>query len=140
LHITQGSHIIRAKTWVYVVRNQRNIQGVRRLLLIQLSVTLLGAVGCMVFLGATAGISVMLGGVVSMVPNAYFAKRLFRYQGAQAARKIVKSFYQGEALKIAIAIALFAFIFKFCTIIPWLFFAAYITAQLMLWFTPIMFA
>ena len=87
-----------------------------------------------------SGISAFLGGCVSVLPNAYFAKKLFHYQGAKAAQKIVKSFYQGEALKIGMSIALFACVFKFCAITPWVFFATYIMAQLVFWFTPFMFA
>lgn len=121
------------------MKNQRGLQGAQRLLICQLSVTVLFAVIAMLLSSATAATSALLGGVVSMVPTAYFAIKLFRYQGARAARQIVNSFYKGEALKMILTIVLFALVFKFFNIIPLVFFATYIVAQMMFWFAPLLF-
>ena len=93
----------------------------------------------MLFSTMVAGVSAILGGLVSIVPTAYFARKLFRYQGAHAARQIINSFYKGEALKIALTIILFALVFKFFNIIPLVFFAVYIMAQMVFWFAPLIF-
>lgn len=57
--------------------------------------------------------SVFAGGLISALSNSYFAVQAFRYQGAENAEKIVRSFLKGEIGKIAIAILLFALSFGF---------------------------
>ncbi len=84
--------------------------------------------------------SALLGGLVSIVPTAYFAAKLFKYNGARAARQIVNGFYKGEALKIAMTAVLFTVVFKFFTIIPLVFLSVYITVQMVFWFAPLIFS
>lgn len=57
--------------------------------------------------------SVLAGGLISALSNGYFAVQAFRYQGAENADKVVRSFLKGEIGKIAIAIPLFALSFNF---------------------------
>ncbi len=57
--------------------------------------------------------SVLAGGLISALSNSYFAVQAFRYQGAENADKVVRSFLKGEMGKIAIAILLFALSFHF---------------------------
>jgi ATP synthase protein I len=120
------------------VKNQRGLQGAQRLLMCQLSMTVLLAAIALLY-SSIAAISAILGGLVSIVPTAYFATKLFRHHGAQAARQIVSSFYKGEALKIILTIALFGLVFKFFNIIPLIFFAVYIMVQMVFWFAPLIF-
>lgn len=120
-------------------KNQRGLQGAQRLLMCQLSITGLLAGAAILLSGTTAAISALLGGLVNMIPNAYFARTMFRYQGARAAKQIVNSFYKGEALKIVLSIALFMLVFKFFNIVPLVFFATYIVAQMVFWFAPLIF-
>ena len=122
-----------------ILRNRQGLQGAQRLLTCQLSITLLAATVAIVISGATAAISVLLGGGVTIVPNAYFARTMFRYQGARAAKQIVTSFYKGEAMKMVLTIVLFTLVFKFFTIIPVVFFAVYIVVQMTFWFAPLIF-
>lgn len=122
------------------MKNKVGIQGARRLLLLQLSLTTLAALLALLFISINAALSALLGGLICVLPNAYFARKLFQYQGARAARKIVKSFYQGEALKILLSIALFALVFCFVKIIPWILFTTYIGVQMTIWFAPLFFA
>ena len=91
------------------------------------------------FLDTRAFVSAVLGGLVCVIPNAYFAKQLFRYHGALAAKRIVSGFYRGEALKIALSAALFALVFRFFNINPVVFFATYLAVQMVFWFTPLLF-
>jgi ATP synthase protein I len=121
------------------LKNQRGIKGARTLLGYQLSLTALLATIATLFLGTHAGLTAILGGLVSIVPNAYFARTLFRYHGAQAAKKIVNSFYKGEALKLFLSIALFALVFKFFNVVPLVFFGVYIVVQMVFWFAPLIF-
>lgn len=57
--------------------------------------------------------SVFAGGLISALSNSYFAVQAFRYQGAENADKVVRSFLKGEFGKIVIAILLFALSFNF---------------------------
>jgi ATP synthase protein I len=56
--------------------------------------------------------SALIGGLVSVIPNGYFAMQAFRYRGARNAQKVVKSFMKGEMGKLAITIVLFVLIFS----------------------------
>ena len=57
--------------------------------------------------------SVFAGGLISALSNSYFAVQAFRYQGADNADKVVRSFLKGEIGKIVIAVLLFALSFNF---------------------------
>ena len=62
-------------------------------------------------LGLISAYSLLLGGMICTVPNAYFSFKAFRYRGARAAQKIVRAFYLGEAVKILLMGAGFALSF-----------------------------
>lgn len=121
------------------LKNRQGLQGARRLLLCQLGITMLCVIIAVLCAGTKAAMSALLGGMVSIIPSAYFASVLFRHQGAHAAKKIVSSFYKGEALKIMLSVTLFALVFKFFNVIPLVFFAVYIVAQMVFWFAPLIF-
>lgn len=55
--------------------------------------------------------SALTGGLISIAPNAYFARQAFRYSGALYAREVSRSFYRGEAGKYLTTLALFASVF-----------------------------
>ena len=119
------------------MNKQLSKRGIVRLWLIQLSVTLVFAALCALVYGTNAASSALLGGMVCIVPNAYFASKLFKYQGARSARQIVNSFYKGEALKIVISIFLFTAVFLLFKITPLAFFASYIMVLMTHWFAPL---
>ena len=76
-------------------------------LLLQLIVMLVVALVLWLFQGLTAGYSGLLGGLVALIPNSYFAFRVYRYSGARSARAIVGEFYSGEAGKLILTAVLF---------------------------------
>ena len=121
------------------MKNRQGVLGAQRLIACQLSLTVLLAIIATLLSSTTAGISALLGGLVSVLPNAYFAIKLFKYHGAMAAKQIVNSFYKGEALKMILSVVLFSLVFKFFKIIPVVFFAVYIVAQMAFWFAPLIF-
>lgn len=121
------------------MKNQQGLRGARRLFFCQVGVSLLIAGVLAVFFSSQAALSAILAGLVSAVPNAYFALKLFKHQGARSARKIVNSFYVGEALKIVMSIILFALVFIFFHVVPLVFFTTYIVVQMMVWFAPLIF-
>ena len=67
----------------------------------------------LVLLGTVSAYSVLLGGVITMVPNAYFASKVFRHTGARAMEQIVRSAYLGEIIKLALTGAGFALAWSF---------------------------
>ena len=120
-----------------LVKNRQGIWGARRLMLIQFGVSILISCIAVWVYSTTAAYSAILGGLVCVVPNAYFARSLFFHSGARAAKQIVSGFYRGEALKLMLSAALFTLVFKCFNIHPLIFFIAYIAAQMVFWFAPL---
>lgn len=61
--------------------------------------------------GVVAFYSSLLGGLIFIVPNAYFVHRMFRHQGARAAPMMVAEVFKGEAVKFSLTAVLFAAVF-----------------------------
>ena len=51
--------------------------------------------------------SVMLGGLIQIVPQAWFARQAFRFAGARLVHSIVSSMYWGETGKVVLSAVLF---------------------------------
>jgi ATP synthase protein I len=81
----------------------------------QLAITVFIAIISLLFPGTTTAYSVLLGGLISALPNSYFALHAFKYQGARNADRVVKSFIKGELGKIVITMVLFALSFTLIT-------------------------
>lgn len=78
-------------------------------------------------------LSPALGGLAAFIPNLYFALRIAG-SGEQEARKILRSFYTGETVKLLLTAALFMLIFQIpnIEILPLL--TGYIAALSVFWF------
>lgn len=78
-----------------------------------------------------------LGGLAAFIPNLYFALRVAG-SAEQEARKILRSFYVGESVKLLLTVALFMLIFQIPSIeiLPLL--VGYITALSVFWFALLM--
>ncbi|SDU33497.1 F0F1 ATP synthase subunit I [Halopseudomonas salegens] len=68
------------------------------------------ALALWLFQGPVAGYSGLLGGLIALVPNAYFVFRVFRYSGARSTRAIVSEMFSGEAGKLILTAALFVLV------------------------------
>lgn len=55
--------------------------------------------------------SVLCGGLIAVLPQAYFAALAFRWRGARSARAIARSSYAGETGKYLLSVAGFAVVF-----------------------------
>lgn len=55
--------------------------------------------------------SVLSGGLIAILPQAYFAVLAFRWRGARSARAIARSGYAGEVGKFLLSVAGFAVVF-----------------------------
>lgn len=92
-------------------------------------------------MGATFSLSSLLGGLCCSLPNGYFVWRAFRYRGARSAKLIVSSFYRGEAGKLVLTIVGFALVFILVEPLePLPLFGAFIAAQAVSWFAPVLMA
>lgn len=63
--------------------------------------------------GNAPALSVALGGLVSILPQAWFSYSVFRYSGARAMTKVVRSAFVGEGVKLLLMGAGFTLIFVF---------------------------
>jgi ATP synthase protein I len=59
-----------------------------------------------------AVLSLVLGGMISIIPNAYFAHRVFRDSGARMMEKVVRNFFLAEVVKLVLAGTGFALVFS----------------------------
>ena len=88
---------------------------VYKVIVAQLVWTVSFSLVCLSIFGVVAGYSALLGGLISAVPNSYFALHAFKFQGARNADKVVKSFIRGELGKIVFTGVLFALSFTLVT-------------------------
>jgi ATP synthase protein I len=94
--------------------------------------------GVLFFLGkCNLSFSFLWGGFTCVLPNAYFAYKLFRRTGAKTSRQIVTSFYLGEVVKFILTVILFTIAFKFFNVNKLALFIGYIVAQIAFWFTAL---
>jgi len=102
-----------------------------------LAMILVGACGFLV-VGPLSGQSALLGGLIAWLPNTYFALRAFRYRGARAAQKIVRSFYAGAFGKMILTMAMFAIVFiKVKPLSALALFIGFALVQTMNWSVPL---
>jgi ATP synthase protein I len=80
--------------------------------------------------------SLLLGGICCAVPGWYFAYSVFKYSGAQAAKKIARSFYLGEMVKMFLTFFLFAAVFIFVPVSALALFSGFLLAQCFYWLAP----
>ena len=84
---------------------------VHRITLAQLVLLPLLCAGSWLLRGQVSAVSVLCGGLVAILPQAYFAARAFRWRGASAARQIARASYAGEIGKFILSVAGFALVF-----------------------------
>ena len=81
----------------------------------QLAATVFIAVISLLISGIILAYSVLLGGLISAVPNSYFVFHAYRYQGARNSQNVVRGFIRGELGKIIMTVVLFALSFTLIT-------------------------
>ena len=89
--------------------------------------------------GNEYALSILLAGVIAIIPNVLFAHKAFKYAGASASKKVVESFFSGVKLKMALTVLLFALTFKFIVILPLPFFGTYFLVMAMPLLIPFLF-
>ncbi|MCY4178386.1 MAG: ATP synthase subunit I [Endozoicomonadaceae bacterium] len=97
------------------------------------------AVVALIFFGIAAAYSVLLGAALVILPQLYFAKKLFRHRGAKFSKEILKDFYTGEALKMLLTFSGFAAAFSCVrSLNAAAFMLSFATGQLLFWFAPLL--
>lgn len=84
---------------------------VHRIPLLQLALTFIIALLCLLH-SKEAAISALAGGLISLVPNAYFIFLAFRHSGAQQISQVLNNLYKGGAWKMVLTALGFALVFK----------------------------
>lgn len=110
---------------------------VRQLVLAQFcGAAVIAVIGGLCF-GAVLGYSLLLGGLISAVPNAYFIYKVFSCTGARQRRQVTRNFYRGEAGKFLMTALLFALVFGLVQPLePLALFAGFVLVQAINWFAP----
>jgi ATP synthase protein I len=67
---------------------------------------------CLLAFDEVYAYSALSGGLVAIVPQAYFAVLAFRWRGARSAKAIARSSYTGEIGKFLLSVAGFAAVFS----------------------------
>ncbi|MGE3319342.1 MAG: ATP synthase subunit I [Candidatus Berkiella sp.] len=86
--------------------------------------------------GKLPAASYVVGGLVCVLPNFYLYRRVFSHQGARAAKKIFKSLYWGEMVKVLLTAMGFLLAISTGWVEPVWLFMGYISAQLSFALTP----
>ena len=89
------------------------------------------------FGGLREALSALLGGAACVLPSLYFARRLFATTSARDAKKIVKAFYLGEIVKLALSAVLVVLIVMFIPVVILPLITGFIGAQLGFWLAPL---
>lgn len=87
--------------------------------------------------GSHGSLSAVSGGLVGLIPNAYFVWCSQMVRGGTRPRQVVLRLYQAEAGKFGLTVALFALVFV--TVPPsnlTFFFGAYVAVIFTHWLTP----
>lgn len=113
-------------------------QVANRLLLVQALVTVFISIIALLDT-VEASYSALIGGGISFLANAYFARKAFAYSGAGAAKQIMNSFYKGEAGKFVITAVLFMLALKFVpNIKPVVLLLSFLAVYFVYFFSPLL--
>ncbi len=91
------------------VRNE--FSTVKKILSLQALIAVLVASGFFVLGGWKNALSPVLGSIVALLPNYFFAYKVFLSRNMDA-KRIVRSFYAGESTKIILTAVLFTMVFQ----------------------------
>lgn len=109
---------------------------VRRLVLTQLLAVVVTPL-LFILSSGVAAYSALAGALIYFVPNLYFVYRAFKFSGARSAKKILRSFYAGESVKLLLSAAFFAMTFALVKPLDVLaLFTGFIAVQASSWLTP----
>ncbi|RBO86259.1 ATP synthase subunit I [Marinomonas aquiplantarum] len=114
-------------------------KAVLRFLLLQVFFSIFTALGIFFIAGGLYGYSFILGALSSIIPSMFMAWRMFGKKGTQPAKEMVRTFYRGEASKLAMTVCLLSLVFLLIKpLSAGAFFAGFGIAILSHWLSPIL--
>lgn len=112
-----------------------SLPAVKKVALYQL-VLLLPASAALLGWDAVVAYSALLGGLIQIVPQAWFARQAFRYAGARRVQSIVSAMYWGETGKVLLSSVLFTATFLLVSSLHvGALFSSFVTMILVQWFS-----
>ncbi len=108
-----------------------------KILMVQLSISLLVALAYAVLQGIEAAYAALWGGLTCVIANVFFFRKAFKFAGAQAAQQMMRGFMFGQLGKFVITVGLFALAFTVGQVQPLALFLGYVFAQAAFWFAPV---
>lgn len=87
--------------------------------------------------GWNIGSSALVGGLIVVIPNFVFATLAFSYAGASASKKVVTTFFLGEAVKLLLTIVLFALALALLDVHFLALLATYVAGMFLPWLAPL---
>ena len=118
------------------MKNRQSLRGLSRLFCVQVLLIVLGIIVCSATNHSSAAASVLVGGLVSSLPQMFFGWLLFRGVRIITSKETVRRVYRGEMFKIALSVLLFTGVFCYLNIHPVVFFVTYIIVQMTVFFVP----
>jgi ATP synthase protein I len=79
--------------------------------LIQIAILTLIVALLWLFVSSNAAYSAVIGGLIQILPQAWFTRRAYRYTSTRHIHNMVRAMYQAETGKIVFTTALFAIVF-----------------------------
>lgn len=114
---------------------ERGFKQAKKLLLIQTSlVIVVASLGLLKEL--MVAIALLSGGMVIVLANSYFVYKAFSKSGAQANKQVVRAFYFGETVKIALSVGLIIVAFLLLPGFELYVLVGYVSALLYQWLAP----
>jgi ATP synthase protein I len=99
----------------------------------QVVITVVAAAICFAVWGRTAGLSALIGGGISAIASTALALIGFAAPQGAAAERVARAFYVGEAVKLAVTVALFVLVFVTIKVSFAALFGAYIVTLFVYW-------
>jgi ATP synthase protein I len=99
----------------------------------QVAVTVMAAIICFAVWGRVPGLSALAGGGISVAASAVLALFGFGSPAGAAPDRVVRAFYVGEGLKLAVTVALFVVVFVTMQLSFVALFATYIATLFVYW-------
>ncbi|MDZ7788293.1 MAG: ATP synthase subunit I [Halofilum sp. (in: g-proteobacteria)] len=119
-------------------RGASRLRRVRRLLVAQAGMAAVAVAVAWLAVDQTAAVAAMLGGLTCLVPQVWFAWRVFAADPAEPA-SMVRALYRGEGIKLATIALAFVAIFRAWPEVPPLpLILAFIAVQTVHWFAPLL--
>lgn len=120
-----------------IARTRRTRVG--RLIAAQAAVVVLAAALSGVFAGREHALAGALGGLSCLLPQAWFAWRVFRVAPGGSPQAMLAAFYQGEVVKVALIVVVLIVVFRAWPEVPPVpLVLTFIAVQAVHWFAPLL--